>query len=251
VPALAAACAALLGALAGALVPRLAYRWSVPYGEPARSACVHCDRPFSPGVRGWLAMSNRCPGCGTRLGPRRWLTVPTGALTFAALTWVLWPSPILAAALLVAALGLLLAPIDLAVLRLPDRLVAIAFGGSAALLLAVAVATGEYGVLLRAVLGAAAMAGGYQLLALLPGGHLGLGDVKLAGVLGLLLGWLGWGYVLAGAALPHLINGPVVLGLLLSGRARRGSSIPLGPALLAGAFLAVVLIVGWRRGRFG
>jgi leader peptidase (prepilin peptidase) / N-methyltransferase len=244
----ATACVALLGALLGALVPRPAYRLSVPYGEPARPGCGHCDRPFPAGSRGWLTWSGRCPGCGTRLGPRRWLTASSGALAFGALTWVLWPSPLLPALLFVAAVGLLLAPIDLAVMRLPDRLVAVAFAGSAVLLTAVSVVTGDYRALLRAVLAAAAMAGGYLLLALVPGGHLGLGDVKLAGVLGLSLGWLGWGYVLAGAALPHLVNGPVVLFLLLSGRARRGSSIPLGPALLAGAFLAVVLIVGWQRG---
>jgi len=247
VSALAAACAALLGALVGALVPRPAYRLSVPYGEPPRSACGHCELPLT----GWYALSGRCSRCGNRLGPSRWLAVPTGAVAFGALTWVLWPSPILAAALLVAAIGLLLVPIDLAVLRLPDPLVAIAFAGSAAVLVAVAVATGDYAALLRALLAAVAMAGGYLLLALVPGGHLGLGDVKLAGVLGLVLGWFGWGYVLLGAVLPHLVNGPVVLFLLLSGRVRRGSSIPLGPALLAGALLAVVLVVGWQRSRFG
>jgi len=54
-----------------------------------------------------------------------------------------------------------------------------------------------------------------------------------------------------GAVLPHLLNGPAVVVLLLSGRIRRGSTVPLGPALLAGAFLAVVLVVGWQRGRLG
>jgi len=186
-----------------------------------------------------------------RTGPRRWLTAAAGALAFGALTWVLWPGPVLPAVLVLAAAGLLLAPIDLAVQRLPDRLVAVAFAGSAALLVGAALLTGDHRPLLRGGLAAAAMAGGYLVLALVPGGHLGFGDVKLAGVLGLSLGWLGWGYVLAGAALPHLVNGPVVLFLLLSGRARRGSSIPLGPALLAGALLAVVLIAGVRRGRFG
>jgi len=243
VPALVAACAALLGALAGVLVPRPAYRLSVPYGEPARSACGNCDAPLD----GWVALPAGCPHCGAALGPRTWLTGLWGALSFGALTWALWPSPILPAALLVAGLGLLLAPIDLAVLRLPDRLVGTAFAGTAAVLLAAAIGTGNYAALLRAALAGAALAGGYLILALLPGGHLGLGDVKLAGVLGLLLGWLGWPYVLFGALLPHLLNGPVALVLLLSGRARRGSALPLGPALLAGALLAVVLLSGWRR----
>jgi leader peptidase (prepilin peptidase)/N-methyltransferase len=170
-----------------------------------------------------------------------------GAVSFAALGWALWPSPILPAILVVAGIGLLLAPIDLAVLRLPDPLVGTAFVAALALLGAAAVWTGHYDALLRAILAGAAMAGGYLLLALLPGGQLGLGDVKLVGVLGLPLGWLGWGYVLAGAALPHLVNAPVILVMLLSGRVRRHSALPLGPALLAGSLLAVVAIVTWRR----
>ena len=233
-------CAVLVGALLGALVPRPAYRLSVPYGEPPRAG----DPPFPAGIRGWLTLAG-----GTR--PRRWLTVPAGALVFGALTWVLWPSPVLPAVLFVAVAGLLLVPIDLAVQRLPDPVVAVAFAGAALLLLAATVATGNYGALLRAVLAAAAMSGGYLLLALLPGGHLGMGDVKLGAVLGLVLGWIGWPYVVLGAVLPHLLNGPAVVVLLLSGRIRRGSTVPLGPALLAGAFLAVVLVVGWQRGRLG
>ena len=234
-PVVAAVCAALLGALVGALVPRPAYRLSVPYGEAPRGG-----EEFPPGIRGWLSLAG-----GTR--PRRWLTVPAGALAFGALGWVLWPSPLLPVVLFVAGMGLLLAPIDLAVLRLPDPLVAVAFAGVAGYLLALAVVTGDYAALLRAVLAAVAMTGGYLLLALVPGGHLGFGDVKLAGVLGLVLGWFGWGFVLLGAVLPHLVNGPTVLVLLATGRARRGSSIPLGPALLVGAWLAVVLVLGWRR----
>ena len=100
--------------------------------------------------------------------------------------------------------------------------------------------TGQLHPLVRAGLGGLAMAGGYLVLALLPGADLGLGDVKLAGLLGLLLGWLGWPAVLLGALLPHLLNGPVAVVLLVSRRVRRDTALPLGPALLAGAWLAVL-----------
>ena len=81
-----------------------------------------------------------------------------------------------------------------------------------------------------------------MLLALLPGSRLGFGDVKLAAVLGLPLGWLGrptpcW----LGLLLPHLLHGVLVLGLLAARRVRRDTLLPLGPALLAGAWLAVLL----------
>ena len=239
--ALPVAVAAGLGALIGAGVPRPAYRLSVEYGQPPRAACASCDAA----VTTWLGW--RCARCGTRLGPRAWVVAAAGAVSFAAVTWALWPGSGLPAALAVTAFGLLLAPIDMAVQRLPNPVVAAAAGAAVLLLVAAAVATGQYGALLRAALAAAAMGGGYLLLALIPGGQLGLGDVKLAAVLGLVLGWLGWGYVLAGAALPHLVNGPVVLVLLATGRVRRGAALPLGPALLAGALLAVLLVTVWRR----
>jgi len=234
--------AAGLGAVVGALVPRVAYRLSVPYGDPPRGTCATCDSPVT-----WVGW--RCPGCGGRLGPRTPVMVVLGALSGAAVTWALWPSPALPAALVLTVFGLLLAPIDLAVQRLPNPVVAAAAGLVGVLLVAAAVITGQYPPLLRAALAGAAMGGVYLVLALLPGAQMGLGDVKLAAVLGLVLGWFGWPYVLAGAALPHLLNGPVVLVLLLTGRVRRGSALPLGPALLAGAVLAVLVVSMWRHAR--
>lgn len=195
--------AALLGGVVGALVPGLARRT-----------------------------------CGVRVGRRT--PVLVGAVAFAALTWALWPDPALLAVLLLAAAGLLLAPIDLAVRRLPDPVVGTAAAGCAAILVILAISTGSYPALGRAALAGLLLTGGYLLIALLPGASLGLGDVKLAGLLGLVLGWLGWRYVLFGALLPHLLTGPVVLALLLTGRLRRDSTLPFGPALLAGAGLAIV-----------
>ena len=91
------------------------------------------------------------------------------------------------------------------------------------------------------MLGAIVLGFVFELLYLIPGGNLGYGDVRLAVLLGLFLGWLGWREVLWGALLPWLINGPVVLGLLLAGKVGWKSRLPLGPALLAGALLSVVL----------
>jgi leader peptidase (prepilin peptidase)/N-methyltransferase len=143
-------------------------------------------------------------------------------------------TPVLMPAVL---LGVLLAEVDLRCLRLPDPLVA-ALAVAVAVPLTIVDGSG-------ARLGRAAAAAGVVLLlhlviALLPGGGLGLGDVKLAGVLGLLLGWTGWPTVLIGLALPHLLNLPVVLILLIRRRIGRRTPLPFGPALLAGAFLAVV-----------
>ena len=230
---------ALAGGLAGALVPRVAYRLSVPYGASARSACELCSRPFPPGLIGWVHFNARCPGCSARLGPRSWWTVPAGAVSCGLLAWALRSVgvSVLLAFLVVAVVGVLLAAIDLACLRLPDPLVG--FSGVVALVLLGLAGDGRS--FLRALVAAGVLGGAYLLLALLPGANLGFGDVKLAAVLGLLLGWLGWPAVLLGGVLPHLINGPIALWILVSGRAGRRTELPLGPALLAGALLAAVI----------
>jgi leader peptidase (prepilin peptidase)/N-methyltransferase len=171
--------------------------------------------------------------------------VPVGAVAFGTLSWALGPVPALPAFLVVAGFGVLLAAIDLACLRLPDPLVAAAALAAVAGLLTASLAGGEFGPFVRAGSAAMAMFIGYLVLAPIPGAIPGLGDVKLAGLLGLMLGWIGWPAVLFGALLPHLINGPLALFLLLSGKARRDAPLPLGPALLAGAWLAIVGLAAW------
>ena len=115
---------------------------------------------------------------------------------------------------------------------------------SAAGLALAAAGTGTAVPLWRAGAAAVVCAGAYLLLALLPGSRLGFGDVKLAAVLGLPLGWLGWPAVLTGLLLPHLLIGPVALVLLLTRRAGRRTALPLGPAMLAGALAAFLLHPG-------
>ncbi|MEE3919008.1 A24 family peptidase [Micromonospora sp. BRA006-A] len=148
--------------------------------------------------------------------------------------------PALPALLLVAAAGLVLTVTDLTALRLPDPLVGVVALGGLGLAAATA-ATGEPRRLAVAVAGAALSFIGYALLALLPRARLGFGDVKLAAALGLPLGWLGWPALRLGLLLPHVLAGTAVLVLLATGRVRRDTPVPFGPALLGGAWLAAVL----------
>jgi leader peptidase (prepilin peptidase)/N-methyltransferase len=69
---------------------------------------------------------------------------------------------------------------------------------------------------------------------------LGLGDVKLAASLGLLLGWLGWTWVVVGLVAAVVLGGVVGLALLATGRAHRRSAVPFGPSMLVGGLVAVV-----------
>ncbi len=133
------------------------------------------------------------------------------------------------------------AQVDLAVHRLPDRVTYPAAAVCAAALLADAAVLGTWPDLARALLAAAA-AGGVSLLAALaaPSG-LGLGDVKLLALLGLLLGWAGWGVLLAGVFLGLLAGAAASLLLVATGRAGWRTALPFGPPLLVGAVLALLL----------
>jgi leader peptidase (prepilin peptidase)/N-methyltransferase len=76
---------------------------------------------------------------------------------------------------------------------------------------------------------------------------LGWGDVKLAGILGLYLGWLGLAVLAAGLFLGYLLAAGAGLGLIAAGRASRKTQLPFGPFLLAGT-LAAIMLSGLVRG---
>jgi leader peptidase (prepilin peptidase)/N-methyltransferase len=80
-------------------------------------------------------------------------------------------------------------------------------------------------------------------LVLLRPGKLGAGDLKLAGVLGLALGWLGWPAVLRGTLLTFALLSICSLALLATRRIRLDSALSFGPFMLAGALLAVLRTV--------
>jgi leader peptidase (prepilin peptidase)/N-methyltransferase len=78
------------------------------------------------------------------------------------------------------------------------------------------------------------------LLGLARPGQLGGGDVKLAGLAGLVLGWLGWRAVLTGAALGFILAGLAGLALLAARRVTLQGVISFGPFLLGGALLVIL-----------
>lgn len=234
----AAVAAALVGGVAGYLMPGPAYRLSVPEGT--RSECAECGEPLR-----WADVRGQCWSCGVRLGPPAWLPASAAAAACAVLAVALGPRPELPPLMAVTILGVLLGAVDLAAERLPDLLVLPGIGAAVLWYGLLAIATGDWGSYGRALLAGLAYAGIYFVMALLPGGQLGLGDVKLAALLGICLGWFGWALVGVGAALPWLVNAPVAIVLFL--RRGPGTSMPFGPSMLAGAFLTLVIVLGSRR----
>lgn len=233
------ACCAAFGAVGGGVLPRVAHRVSVPWGSPTRTACAACGATFPLGMTGWLRLGRPC-GCPGRPGPALQWTVLAGAVA-ATVPAAAFHGVELAVYAVAGVLGVLLAAVDLRCLRLPDILVAALALLTVVPLAGVAFAAGEPSRLGRALAAAALCFGVYLTLAVLPGGGLGFGDVKLGAVLGFLLGWVGWSAVVVGLVAPQLMNGPVAAFLLLTRRVGRTAALPFGPALLAGTLIAVGL----------
>lgn len=141
----------------------------------------------------------------------------------------------------VAAAAVVLGAVDLAAHRLPDRVAYPAAAVCAVALTVDAAVTGSWHALLRALLAAAATGGVAALVWLAVPAALGLGDVKLLALLGLVLGWAGWGVLLAGIFLGLVVGSVVSIALVATGRAGWRTAVPFGPPLLAGAVLVMAL----------
>lgn len=176
------------------------------------------------------------------LGRRaRWLMVLATAVLFAMTVWLVGITPALPAFLVFTAAAVVLGTVDVIEKRLPDAVVLSALVVTALLLAAAAAVTGDWGLLLRAVLGAAALFALYFLLALISPSGIGMGDVKLAALVGLVLGSVGWPVWLAGALAGFVVGGVVSLVALLTRRVTLRGSVPFGPSMLAGLYIAILL----------
>ena len=206
------------------------------------SHCPHCgnavrNRHNIP-VVGWLLLRGRCADCRAPISARYPLVEAGTAVLFIAVAAKFGWSWELPAYLYLAAIAVALAAIDLDVLRLPDQIVLPSYGIALVLMAPAIIAGHHWDVAVRGLLAAGALYAFYRLLALIPR-SMGRGDVKLAPLLGLYLGWLGWSSVVIGTFAGFLFGGVVGAALLLLRIAKGRSRIPFGPSMLAGTFLAV------------
>ena len=136
-------------------------------------------------------------------------------------------------------IGAWLTAIDVGTHRLPDRIVLPALAGALLLALVGALFARMGGRLLGALWGLLLLGGFYALLRALSRGGLGGGDVKLAGLVGLVLGWHGWTALVVGAAAAFVLGAGYALGLVLLRRATRTTRIAFGPWMIVGAVLGI------------
>ncbi|GEP28708.1 prepilin peptidase [Cryobacterium levicorallinum] len=259
--ALLAVFAGIFGLLIGSFLNVVIYR--IPAGKSIvspPSACGSCGARIRSydniPVLSWLLLRGKCRHCGAAFSVRYPLVeLGTGVFFAVVALWVFSSGDggalvstdallaqiiVLVAFLYLAAVSVALAMIDLDTHTLPNKILLPVYPVGAVLLTAAALVSGEPGRLLSALIGAAALFGLYLALALISPGGMGLGDVKLAGVLGLYLGWLGWAPLIVGAFGAFLLGGLFGIGLLVSRKAGRRSSIPFGPWMLLAAWLGAV-----------
>jgi leader peptidase (prepilin peptidase)/N-methyltransferase len=128
--------------------------------------------------------------------------------------------------------------IDVVCHRLPDRLVAAAAVYLVASLAGVAAVDDQWPRYGRALEAGVALLAAMLALALATQGSLGLGDVKLCGVLGAYAGWFGWTEVVLAMVAAFGLATLTVLPLLVLRRATLATHVAFGPMLLLGTFLA-------------
>lgn len=253
-----AALAGVFGLAIGSFLNVVVHR--VPAGlsvvAPA-SACPQCDHPIrrrdNVPVLSWVLLRAKCRDCAAPISARYPVVEAATAVLFVLVALVV-PQPLgattigealgrtvlLGALLFLMAVSVALSLIDLDTHRLPNAIVYPAAVVLLVLLSVVSAASGDWGALLRGLLGAVVLGGAYLVLALAVPGGMGLGDVKLAVVLGLVLAYLGWGPLAVGAFGGFLVGGTVAIALVLAGRARMGSGVPFGPSMLVGAWVGIV-----------
>ncbi|GAC1323690.1 MAG: A24 family peptidase [Mycobacteriales bacterium] len=237
--------AALLGLLIGSFLNVVV--WRVPQGQSIVSPpshCPACDAAVRPRdnlpVLSWLLLRARCRDCKARISVRYPLVELGTAVVFAILAMRLGASTALPAFLYLGAVGVALALIDIDTHRLPDVLTLPSYGVGVALLGIAAFAGAGGGPLVRALLGMVAAFAFFFVLAFIYPAGMGFGDVKLAGVLGLYLAWVGWSSWFVGVFAGFLLGGIVGLALIATKRAGRKSAVPFGPFMLLGALVAIL-----------
>jgi leader peptidase (prepilin peptidase)/N-methyltransferase len=230
--ALAIALAALGGLIVGSFLNVVAYR--LPRGESLlhpRSRCPGCGTQLRAidniPVVSWVALRGRCHQCGAPISAR----YPLVELTTAGLYVAVVASQDDAARIV---LGLLLmtALVPITLIDLDHRIIPNKITGPAAIAAVIAILALDTDFVVEALIAAAAGGGFFLVAALLYPRGMGMGDVKLAGMLGLYLG-----RAVAPAILIALITGVLVGAAIIARKGAvegRKTAVPFGPFLALG-----------------
>ena len=239
---------AALGLLSGWFVPALVRRIPEPEPDPAPEPepAVHARDeadttapPEEPAPAEPAAPPKELYADIAALPGLAWKCSLATGVVGALLGWsVGWETPLLFLAYLVP-VGVALSVVDWRTRLLPTKVIAPSYAVVATLAVVAALPGQDWDVLRRAGLGWLVSGGTFLLLWLVYPRGMGYGDVRLSGVLGIALGYLGWGPLLVGIYAGFLVGG--LGGALLSAlRIVERRAYPFGPFMFVGALVGVV-----------
>jgi leader peptidase (prepilin peptidase) / N-methyltransferase len=256
---------ALFGLLVGSFANVPVHRWPAgqSVAEPKRSVCPTCGAAIrardNVPVVSWLLLRGRCRDCGASISPRYLVVEVVMAVLFGAVAWVWGLDPALPGLLVFTWSAVVATAIDLEHRIIPNRLTLRLPFVLLVLLIGAAAVDGTWTDLRRALIAGMALPAGMfalsELFRFLRGQDgIGMGDVKYASSIGLVVGYLG-GLELVVFAYGTIITAVLVAVVLLAmGKAKLASRIPFGPYLAGGAMLAILAgdpLAEWIRGYLG
>ncbi|MDP9072411.1 MAG: prepilin peptidase [Actinomycetota bacterium] len=249
---LAVACAGL-GLVVGSFLNVVVHR--VPRKESVvrpRSRCPGCGTTVAARdnvpVLSWLALRGRCRACRQPISARYPLVELLTSAGFAAAAVRLGADPALPAFLVFVAALVAISAIDLEHFIVPNRVVYPALFLSVPLLVVAAAAGGEWRSLRDAALGGLLAWATLLVIHLASPAGMGFGDVRLAGLIGVHLGWLSLGHVVVGLFLAFATAAVTGIALIATAVRTRKDTVPFGPFLALGAvvaFLAGGPVIAW------
>jgi leader peptidase (prepilin peptidase)/N-methyltransferase len=208
-----------------------------------RSRCPECETEIEPRdnipVISWLLLGRKCRSCGTPISARYPLVeLATAALFVAAAVrfgadWALPAFCVFLASLLAISL------IDVEHYIVPNRIIYPTLALCIPLLVLAAALGNRWDWLAEAAVGGVAGFLGLFIIHVVQPRGMGFGDVRLAGVIGMMLGWLGLGHVALGLFLGFVMAAVIGIALIAIKVRSRKDAIPFGPFLAAGAALTV------------
>jgi leader peptidase (prepilin peptidase) / N-methyltransferase len=235
----------LVGLAVGSFLNVVIYR--VPRKESVvrpRSRCTACGTQISEldniPIVSWVVLRGRCRSCSARISVRYPLVEAATAALFVASALRFGTSWVVPGYCLFFASLLAISVIDLDHYIVPNRIIYPTLFASVPLLVGAAALGHQWPSLKQAVLGGLLGFGVFFLIHFISPRGMGFGDVRLAGVIGVYLGWLGYRHLFVGLFLSMVLASIVGIGLILARLRTRKQAVPFAPFMAAGALLAVM-----------
>ncbi|MDD6373780.1 MAG: prepilin peptidase [Bifidobacteriaceae bacterium] len=235
----------ILGSFLGVVIWRVPNHISIV--NPKRSFCPNCNAQIAwydniP-LLSYAVLRGKCRHCKEPISVRypimEALTGCAMAAVVAGALWQIYPAWLLPNMLYLAAISIVVAYIDIDHHLILNVIVYPSYLVSLALLVLASAMMGNWEALKRGLICALILFVFYFVLSLIWPGGMGDGDIKLAFLLGMTLGWLGWKQFIVGAFMAFFVGGLVVLIQLTRKKVSVHGGIPFGPSMVVGTWIGI------------